>query len=61
LNEYRITYKQRDMPDDYVCKVDKWAHDEKKAVGYICKGINKLGRCTGKKGQSITILSVKQL
>lgn len=62
MNLYRIKYKHGDMSDDYVGKTDKWAHDEKTAVGYLCKARpDKLGVCKSKKGARLTILSVEEI
>jgi|TARA_R100000455_G_C6261514_1_gene116857 hypothetical protein len=50
------------MPPDYVGFADKWAHDEKQAVSYVCRNRpDKQGNCTTKKNASITILSVEQI
>ena len=62
MNLYKIKYKHSDMPDDYIGSTDRWAHDEKKAVGYLCKSRpDKSGRCTSKRGASLTILSVEEI
>ena len=62
MNLYRIKYKHGDMPDDYVGSTEKWANDEKKAVGYLCKSRpDKQGNCQSKKGARITILSVDEI
>ena len=62
MNLYKIRYKHRDMPPDYVGFADKWAHDEKQAVSYVCRNRpDKQGNCTTKKNASITILSVEQI
>ena len=62
MNLYKIEYKHRDMLPDYVGCSEKWAHDEKQAVGHVCKNRpDKGGNCTTKKNAFITILSVKQI
>jgi hypothetical protein len=50
------------MSPDYVGCSEKWAHDEKQAVSYVCKNRpDKKGNCITKKNASITILSVEQI
>lgn len=50
------------MPEDYVGCTEKWAHDQKQAVGYLCKGRpDKQGNCTTKKNATLTILSIEEI
>ena len=62
MNLYKIKYKHRDMPEDYVGCTEKGAHDQKQAGAYVCKGRpDKQGNCTTKKNATLTILSVEEI
>lgn len=62
MNLYKIKYKHWGMPEDYVGCTEKWAHDQKQAVGYLCKGRpDKQGNCTTKKNATLTILSIEEI
>jgi hypothetical protein len=61
MNCYEIQYKQDDMPKDFIARTDKWARDEKQAISFVCKAQPKDGRCTGKRGGALTIISVTKV
>jgi len=62
MTEYEIRTKRDDMPEGYVGKVYKWAHDEKAAVLLLLKKRpDPSGRCVFKRGGTGQILSVTEV
>ncbi len=62
MQQYEITYKNFDMPGDYIGKAIKWAHNEKDAVKLITKkSPDKTGTCRLNRGSTAKIISVKEI
>ena len=62
MTEYEIRTKRDDMPEGYVGRNYKWAHDEKEAVRLLLKKMpDKTGVCVFKRGGTGKILSTKEL
>jgi hypothetical protein len=62
MTEYEIRTHHADMPEGYIGKNYKWAHDEKDAVRLLLKKMpDKTGVCVFKRGGTGKILSVRKL
>ena len=62
MTEYEILTQHDDMPEGYVGKTFKWAHNENDAVLLLLKKKpEKDGSCVFKRGSTGRILSVKEL
>jgi hypothetical protein len=62
MTEYEIRTHHDDMPEGYVGRNYKWAHDEKEAVRLLLKKMpDKTGVCVFKRGGTGKILSTKAL
>mgnify|MGYP003637447178 FL=1 len=62
MTEYRIEYTRKDMPEGYVGRTLKWAHNPNDAVKLILqKNPDKTGTCVFKRGGTGKIISVEEV
>jgi len=62
VTEYEILTRHDNMPEGYVCKTYKWAHNDKEAVRLLLKKMpDSTGICVFKRGGTGNIISVKQI